>query len=123
MSPTTTLESGKSVVATVQEQLRLNPSLLPSNAKFNVDLRQRLLSNVLFHCSKLKNGSDKGRIFFRGVTIFVPETADFNAVGVLCDLLPEESEHDQPYSTQTLGDDPARRLGITYLDKVTNLVQ
>lgn len=125
VSPTTILESGKSVVAAVQEQLRFNSSLLPGNAKFNVDLRQRLLSNALFHCGKLKNGSDKGRIFFRGVTIFVPEMADFNAVGVLCDLLPESSEHDQPCSTQTLRGDPARRLGIqiTYLDKVTNSVQ
>ena len=40
VSPTTILESGKSVVAAVQEQLRLNPSLLPGNAKLNVDLRQ-----------------------------------------------------------------------------------
>lgn len=51
-----------------------NPSLLPGNAKSNVDLRHRLLSNAQFHSGKLKNGSSKGRIFFRGVTMFVPET-------------------------------------------------
>ena len=91
--------------------------------KYIRDLWNRLLSDFPLRCGKLKNGSKRGRISFRGVSIFVPEIAELRKeVRVLCDLSPESSTHPTPCATEATSEDPARRLGIriTYSNKDTS---
>ena len=89
----------------------------------NRDLRNRLLSDFPLRCGTLKNSSKRGRIYFRSVSIFVPEIAELRKeVRVLCDLSPESSTHPTPCATEATSEDPARRLGIriTYSNKDTS---
>jgi hypothetical protein len=47
----------------------------------------------------LKNGINMGRVRVRGVQLLVPETADFNTVQILCDLV-TASLYDTPILAQ-----------------------
>lgn len=87
------------------------------------DLRHRLLSNALFHCSKWPHGSKAGRVYFRGVAIYVPKPAEVcKGVRVLCDLSAENVSHSTPCAIDATEEDPARRLGIrtTFFNKDIN---
>ena len=91
--------------------------------KYIGNLRNRLLSDFLLRCGTLKNGSKRGRTYFRGISIFVPEIAELRKeVRVLCDLSPESSTHPTPCATEATSEDPARRFGIkiTYSNKDTS---
>ena len=51
-------------------------------------------------------------MYFRGAALLVPQDADFDTVRVQCDLAPEGMDHSTPCATDTIDQDPARRLGI-----------
>ncbi|KAL8987685.1 MAG: hypothetical protein Q9177_003132 [Variospora cf. flavescens] len=91
-----------------------------SEAVIGGDLRHRLLSNALFHCSKWPHGSKAGRVYFRGVAIYVPKQAEVcKGVRVLRDLSAENVSHSTPCAIDATEEDPARRLGIrvTFFNK------
>ena len=124
-TPSAILKKGKSVAVAVREKLNINPRLLPGHAKDMPELRRRLLTSSFFKCTRMKNGTDLGRVYFRGVAIKVPEIADFGTVQVHCDLSPEGVDHPTPCATNTIDRDPAKRLGIklTYKVQITDSSQ
>ena len=73
----------------------------------------------------MKNDTNLGRVYFRGVALMVPQIADFSTVRVQCDLSPEDVDHTTPCATDTIDQDPARRLGVklTYNFQTTGLLQ
>lgn len=78
-----------------------------SEAVISGDVRHRLLSNALFHCSKWLHGSKAGRVYFRGVAIYVPKLAEVcKGVRVLCDLSAENVSHSTPCAIDTSEEDP-----------------
>lgn len=86
--------------------------------KWTGNLRTRLLGNRFFHCKKPES-QPRGRVFFREVTITVPEAAGFYCdVRVRCDLKRVGEVHPNVCAVDTVPEDPARRLGIevTYRD-------
>ena len=86
--------------------------------KWTGNLRTRLLGNGFFHCKKPES-QPGGRVFFREVTITVPEAAGFDCdVCVRCDLKRAGEVHPHVCAVDTVPEDPARRLGIevTYRD-------
>jgi hypothetical protein len=86
--------------------------------KWTGNLRTRLLGNRFFHCKKPES-QPGGRVFFREVTITVPEAAGFDCdVRVRCDLKRAGEVHPNVCAVDTVPEDPARRLGIevTYRD-------
>ena len=86
--------------------------------KWTGNLRTRLLGNRFFHCQKPES-QPGGRVFFREVTITVPEAAGFDCdVRVRCDLKRAGEVHPNVCAIDTVPEDPARRLGIevTYRD-------
>lgn len=65
-----------------------------------------------------------GRVYFRGVAIYVPKPAEVcKGVRVLCDLSAENVSHSTPCAIDATEEDPARRLGIrvTFFNKDINV--
>ena len=78
-------------------------------------LRQKLLEGGIFKCTKKKNRTDCGGIYFRGVAVTVPPHADFTRVYVQCFLHGQDVKGQDLNSScakDALDIDPAKRLKI-----------
>jgi hypothetical protein len=78
----------------------------------NGELQRKLRQGAIFPCNPLKNGTNMGRVCFRGVQLLVPETADFTTVIIQCDLVAAGLHHSNPCITDLCDEDPATRLRI-----------
>lgn len=78
----------------------------------NGELQRKLRQGASFPCNPLTNGTNMGRVCFRGVQLLVPETADFATVQIQCDLVAAGLQHSNPCATKIRDKDPATRLGI-----------
>lgn len=84
----------------------------PGSAWKNEELQRKLRQGASFPCNPLTNGTNMGRVCFRGVQLLVPETADFATVQIQCDLVAAGLQHSNPCATIIRDKDPAARLGI-----------
>jgi hypothetical protein len=89
------------------------------NAKKMQNLRKRLLEGDIMHCTLMKNGTKMGRIYFRGVSVCVQDTADFTSVRIRCDLSEQGAVHPDACAQDAKTGDPSQRLAIllAYTDK------
>jgi hypothetical protein len=78
----------------------------------NGELQRKLRQGASFPCNPLTNGTNMGRVYFRGLQLLVPETADSATVQFQCDLVAAGLQHSNPCATKIRDKDPAVRLGI-----------
>jgi hypothetical protein len=86
--------------------------MVRGRASSNKHLRTRLLEGCVFKCTKMKNGTELGRIYFRGVHVLVPADADFDNVVVRCCLPTGDQKHITPCIATSHETDPSNRLGV-----------
>lgn len=76
------------------------------------ELQRKLIQGSIFPCTELSNIAKVGRVYFRGVQLYIPREADFDTVFVQCDLVPEGLQHPNMCPSFCEDGDPATRLGI-----------
>lgn len=76
------------------------------------ELHRKLIQGSIFPCTELSNIAKVGRVYFRGVQLYIPREADFDTVFVQCDLVPEGLRHPNMCPSFCEDGDPATRLGI-----------
>lgn len=88
----------------------------------NPELRHRLLRGDIFKCTRsIHQGHPSYRIYFRGITFYLPQEAAPDSIFIQCDLSPLGIPHRHQCAKGTTGSDPAQRLGIqlTYTQALT----
>ncbi|RAK99169.1 uncharacterized protein BO80DRAFT_478634 [Aspergillus ibericus CBS 121593] len=88
------------------------------NSWRNGELQRKLSIGSIFPCTEISNSAKVGRVYFKGLQLYVPQKADFNTVFVQCDLVPEGFRHPNACPAESDTNDPANRLGIRVCYKV-----
>lgn len=78
----------------------------------NGELQRKLIEGSIFPCTEMSNIAKVGRVYFRGVQLYIPREANFDTVFVQCDLVPEGLRHPNMCPSACEDGDPAIRLGI-----------
>ncbi|KAL4897678.1 hypothetical protein BDV59DRAFT_48268 [Aspergillus ambiguus] len=76
------------------------------------ELRRKLIQGSVFPCTEISNAAKVGRVYFRGVQLYISREADFNTVFVQCDLVTRGTWHPNMCPTASEDGDPPNRLGI-----------
>ncbi|OJZ91757.1 hypothetical protein ASPFODRAFT_27617 [Aspergillus luchuensis CBS 106.47] len=95
----------------------INLAVIPHDSRLgnrwkNGELQRKLSLGSLFSCTEMSNAAKVGRVYFRGVQLYIPREADFETVFVKCDLVAQGFRHPNACISKFEPDDPANRIGI-----------
>ncbi|GJP91104.1 hypothetical protein AlacWU_04003 [Aspergillus niger] len=96
---------------------KINLAVIPHDSRLgnrwkNGELQRKLSLGSIFSCTEISNSARVGRVYFRGVQLYIPREADFETVFVKCDLVAEGLRHPNACIANSEPDDPANRIGI-----------